>query len=642
MASTPSQPRVAHGMADVSIATMDLPRGADDPAHEELHQSDFVERAAEIIVVLALLVELLAMFGNVLSRGLMNSSLLWSLEVGELALVVMTFLGGAIAYPRNQHMALRALVDRVPQRWHGWIEALCHWQVFAMAIVGCWLAYEMMISRWTEQTPYLGLSAMWFAVPMILGMALLAYFAVKRVLRQSRREVVIAGVLLVAVASGFIALALFAGPAARGYALPVAFAIFTVQLAMGVPIGFALLMITLIYLQSSGIVPLSVVPINLQAGISSFVMLSIPFFILAGYVMTEGGLSRRLTEFVISMVGRFRGGMLQVIVLCMYIMSGISGSKVADVAAVGTTMKNVMRKEGYDPGETAAVLASGAIMGETVPPSIAMLVLASATSLSIGTLFAAGLLPAAVIAVCLMVLIYFRSRSRPKTFEQPSLREIGRAGVSAIPALIAPVILIGGIMSGVATPTEVSSSAVIYALLLSLVFYRSLSGRALWRVMAHTAAQAGMVLFITSTASTLSWSLTLAKIPQRIAGLFTVFHGSAVLFMLATVVTLVLMGALLEGLPALLIFGPLLLPLAAPFGIDPLQYGIVLIIAMGLGAFSPPIGVGMFVTCSISGTTMENAARHMGPYLVVLVLGLLLVAFVPWFSLVVPRLLHMI
>jgi tripartite ATP-independent transporter DctM subunit len=280
-------------------------------------------------------------------------------------------------------------------------------------------------------------------------------------------------------------------------------------------------------------------------------------------------------------------------------------------------------------------------MGETVPPSIAMLVLASVTSLSIGTLFAAGLLPAAVMALCLMLLIHFRSRGRARTAAPHSLRDIARAGVSALPALMAPLILIGGIVSGIATPTEVSSTAVMYALVLSLVLYRSLKAKPLWRVMANTAAQAGMVLFITSTASTLSWSLTLAKIPQQIAALFNVLHGSASLFMLATIVTLTLMGALLEGLPALLIFGPLLLPMAAPFGIDTVQYGIVMIIAMGLGAFSPPIGVGMFVTCSIADTTMENATRHMLPYLAVLVIGLLMIAFVPWFSLIVPRLLHM-
>jgi tripartite ATP-independent transporter DctM subunit len=630
-------------MTDAAAGVPTVAAGVDDDrALRRAHKADAIELAAEVVVVVALLVELAAMFGNVVYRTLLNSSLLWSLEIGELALVVMTFIGGAIAYPRNEHMALHAVVSRLPARWHSPIAAFATCQVFAMAIVGCILACQMLASRWDERTVYLGLRAYWFAVPMIAGMALLAWFAVKRVVRHPRREVVQSAILLLALLAVVFALAAWMGPPARSYALPVAFAIFALQLVTGVPIGFALLMVTLLYLHTSALVPLSVVPINLQGGISSFVMLSIPFFILAGYVMTEGGLSRRLTEFVITLVGRFRGGMLQVIVVCMYIVSGISGSKIADVAAVGTTMKDTMRKEGYDAGETAAVLASGAIMGETVPPSIAMLVLASVTSLSIGTLFVAGLLPAAVMAVCLMALIYARSGARAGRTRKAPLAEIRCAGLSAIPALVAPLILIGGIVSGIATPTEVSSTAVIYALVLAVFFYRALSMRQFWRVLANTAAQAGMVLFITSTASTFSWSLTLAKMPQSIAALFSVLHGSAWMFMLATIVTLVVMGALLEGLPALLIFGPLLLPLAPTFGINPLQYGIVLIIAMGLGAFSPPIGVGMFVTCSICDTSMENAAKHMLPYLVVLVIGLLLVAFVPWFSLVAPRLMGML
>ena len=606
------------------------------------HRSDFVEQIAEIVVVLALAGELVAMFGNVISRSLFDTSLLWSLEIGELALVVMTFIGGAIAYPRNEHMALHAFIDRLPRRWHEGIATFACWQVLAMAVIGGWLAWEMMLSRWDERTPYLGISAVWFAAPMILGMALLAYFAVRRAFTQPVRLAVITFVVTACAVGALLMLSSMAGPQLREYALPATFVVFVLQLLFGVPIGFVLLMATLLYLHTSHTIPLSVVPINMQGGISSFVMLSIPFFILAGYVMTEGGLSRKLTDFVISLVGRFRGGMLQVIVVSMYIMSGISGSKVADVAAVGTTMKNVMRRERYDPGETAAVLATCAVMGETVPPSIAMLVLASVTSLSIGSLFVAGLLPAAVIALCLMLLIYFRSRGRPDVPKKHSLREIFSAGLDAIPAIIAPIILIGGIVGGVATPTEVSSTAVIYALVLSMFVYRSLKGRQFWRVMVNTAAQAGMVLFITSTASTFSWSLTIAKMPQKIAALFGALQGSATLFMLATIVTLVVMGALLEGLPALLIFGPLLLPMVAQFGIDPLQYGIVMIIAMGLGAFSPPIGVGMFVTCSICDTTMENASRHMVPYLIVVVIGLLLVAFVPWFSLVAPRMLHMI
>ena len=304
-----------------------------EQADRRAHASDLVETCAEIIVVLALAGELIAMFGNVISRSLFDSSLLWSLEIGELALVVMTFVGGAIAYPRNEHMALHAFVQRLPERWHAGIAALGCWQVFAMAVVGGWLAYEMMLSRWDERTPYLGLSAVWFAVPMIFGMALLAYFAVRRALLQPARTAIMTGIVLAIALGALLAGSSMLGAQAKEYALPAAFVAFVLQLLLGVPIGFVLLMATLLYLHTSHTIPLSVVPINMQGGISSFVMLSIPFFILAGYVMTEGGLSRRLTDFVISLVGRFRGGMLQVVVVSMYIMSGISGSKVADVAA---------------------------------------------------------------------------------------------------------------------------------------------------------------------------------------------------------------------------------------------------------------------------------------------------------------------
>lgn len=626
----------------VNAEALAVPRTADVSQETGVPASrriGYVERTAEALVIVALVGELAIMFANVIARTFWGTSLLWSLELAELALVVITFVGGAIAYPRNEHMALHVVVQRLPARWLPTIEALVCLHVLVMAVVGCWLAYDMILSRWGEQTPYLGLDAAWFGGLMMLGLALLGYFAVCRLLRQPARPILTATFILAGVAAIVFGLAYAMDAVARDYALSFAFCMFALQLALGVPIGFVLLMVTMLYLDISKMIPLSVVPINMQSGISSFVMLSIPFFILAGYIMTEGGLSRRLTDFVIALVGRFRGGLLQVIVVSMYVMSGISGSKIADVAAVGTTMKSVMKREGYDAGETAAVLASCAVMGETVPPSIAMLVLASVTSLSIGTLFIAGLLPAAVMALCLMVLIYVKSRHHAGGLRPQSLKEVGRAALASIPAVGAPVILIGGIVSGVATPTEVSSTAVVYSLALSILVYRSLSLGKLWSVLSSTAAQAGMVLFITSTASTFSWSLTIAKLPQEIAALFSVFHGSATMFMIATLETLTIMGALLEGLPALLIFAPLLLPMVSSFGIDPLQYGIVMIIAMGLGAFAPPIGVGLFVTCSICETTMENAARHMWPYLIVLVMGLMLIAFVPWFTLILPRML---
>jgi len=400
----------------------------------------------------------------------------------------------------------------------------------------------------------------------------------------------------------------------------------------------------MIYLFVSGTVATTAVPIAMQNSMMNFVLLAIPFFVMAGYVMTEGGLSRRLISFVMSLVGRVRGGLYHVIIVVTYIVSGLSGSKVADVTAVGTTMNETLRKEGYDPGETAAVLASAAVMGETVPPCINMLVLGSITTLSIGTLFVAGLLPAVVMAVVLMILISIRARmvGMPVSSGVP-LKEIGRRSLIAIPALFAPVLLVGGIVAGIGTPTEISTSAVVYSIILGLFVYRELTLRAIWRMIVETASKAGMVLFIVSTASAFSWSLTVAQVPHEIAKLLILVAGSSPTgFMLLSIFVLIVMGAILEGLPAILIFAPLLLPIAPLFGINQVQYGLVLVISMGLGNFLPPIGVGAYVCVAVSKTTLEDMMRHMLPYLVALIIGIIIVALVPWFSLVLPRAFHMI
>jgi tripartite ATP-independent transporter DctM subunit len=359
--------------------------------------------------------------------------------------------------------------------------------------------------------------------------------------------------------------------------------------------------------------------------------------------MTEGGLSQRLIHFVVSLAGRVRGGLYHVIIVVTYIVSGLSGSKVADVTAVGTTMNETLRREGYDMGETAAVLASAAIMGETVPPCINMIVLGSISTLSIGTLFVAGLLPAVVMAIVLMILIAIRARLVKMPISSPvQPKEILRRALIALPALFAPVLLVGGIVCGIGTPTEISSSAVVYSILLGLV-YREVNLRSIWNIIVDSASMAGMVLFIISTASAFSWSLTIAQVPHEIARAVIALAGkSGTIFMLLSIAVLILMGAILEGLPAILIFAPLLLPIAPRFGIHPLQVGIVLILSMGVGNFLPPIGVGAYVCVSVSKTTLDAMMSRFFPYLVTLLIGLILIALVPWFSLVLPRAFHLI
>lgn len=602
---------------------------------------NWVDQTLDTVLSLALLGELIVLFANVLTRSLFRFSILWSQEIAVLALTVLAFVGGALAYRRRQHMAVQAVLDRLPANWHPALAALSNWVVCGVSVVLVAIQIPIVISRVHEQTPVLGVSEAWFALPFTIGLILLALFALERLWQLPRRAVLGTGALTLVLAAVLVAVRMSTGPWEGAAPLWLGALLFVFLLCIGLPIGFVLPTVSLLYLYGSGAALPQAIPINMQGGMNSFVLLAIPFFILAGYIMTEGGLSRPLAEFVRTFVGHLRGGLLQVMVISMYIFSGISGSKVADVAAVGSTMNDMLRKNGYDAGESTAVLASAAIMGETVPPSIAMLVLGSITTLSMGALFMAGILPAAVMALCLMLLVYVRARMMGmQPGEKTPWRERGKAVLRAIPALLVPVILVGGILTGIATPTEVSSFAVVYALALSVLVYRGINLHGFWRLLSETATMAGMILFIVSAGGAFSWSLTIASLPDRIAELLTALGGSTWLFLLATIVILIIMGALLEGLPALLVFGPLLLPVAEQFGINPLQYGIVLIFAMGLGSFAPPIGVGLYVACSVGGASMERTSRHMLPYLVVLILGLVLVAFIPWFSLVLPGLMH--
>jgi C4-dicarboxylate transporter, DctM subunit len=279
-------------------------------------------------------------------------------------------------------------------------------------------------------------------------------------------------------------------------------------------------------------------------------------------------------------------------------------------------------------------------MGECIPPSLAMLVLGSVTSLSIGSLFAAGLIPAAVIAICLMALIYVRARKyKTKPHDGWNWAEISRLGVRAIIPFSMPALLFLGIFSGFATPTEISAFAVAYGLGIAVLLYRQVNLRQFGRMVVEASTVSAMVLFTLAAAQTFSWVLSAAQLPQMLASTVSTWRDSAELFMLASIAALVILGSLLEGLPALLILAPLLLPIAPELGVDPLHYGIVLLVAMGIGAFLPPLGVGFYIACAVTRAPGDRASVIMVPYVLVLLVGLLLVTFIPWFTLAVPHLL---
>ena len=596
------------------------------------------DRLAETLVVAALFLELALVLANVAARGFFQQSFLWSDEAARLALSIMAFVGGAVAYRRREHAHVRLILGWLPARGERICLALADVIVlFTTGLTGI-VSTEFIASNWSERTPILQLPASLIAIPLPLGMALIAIYAADRLWRTH-------GKAALPTLAAFV-LAAGAAAATCGQWLPVfgddgpiiaALVLFVVAILAGVPVGFVLLLATSVYLWSSDAASLMVLPQNMVNGTGNYILLAIPFFILAGLVMERGGVSLRLIKFIHALVGHLRGGLLQVTVVSMYVISGLSGSKPADVAAVGTVMRDELR-ERHGAAEGAAVLASAAIMGETVPPSVAMLIVGSITNVSVAAMFIGGIIPAAVIAVCLAALIFVRARraGAPKLPRAP-LESVVRAGLGAVLPILMPGFLLGGILSGLATPTEVAALAVVYGLFLAMVVYREMGLDEFVRTIGDTASLTGLLLFIFAAASAFSWTLTVAYVPQRLVDLIGSTGNSAPIFLIGSIALLIVVGVLLEGLPSLNVLAPLLLPIAGRVGLSELHYALVLIIAMGVGGFMPLAGVGFYVCCAVMRCDIEAASRAMLPYLAVVLVGLLIIAFVPWFVLFLPN-----
>ena len=596
-----------------------------------------IEMAAEAIVVIALLAELALVLANVFARIYFQHSFLWSDEAARLALSILAFIGGAVAYRRSDHAFVRLVLDRLHPSAERACLILCDIIVlFVVGLTGL-ASSQFIASSWGELTPVLQLPAGLIALPLPVGMALIALHALENLFHKDRRMALRVGLAFVAVlglaaATRDVWLPYLGGDAA----IITALILFFVAIFAGVPVGFVLLLATATYLWAADL-QFVVLPQNMVNGTGNFILLAIPFFILAGLIMERGGISLRLVRFIQTLVGHWRGGLLQVTVASMYVVSGLSGSKPADVAAVGTVMRDKLR-ERHGDDEGAAVLAASAIMGETVPPSIAMLIVGSITSVSVGAMFIGGLIPAAVMAACLMALIYVRARHAGMAPEpRAPFRVMLQAALGAVLPLLMPAMLLGGILFGIATPTEVAAFAVIYGLALAMLFYREMDFGKFLRTVLDTAALTGMLLFIFAAAFGFQWTLTIAYLPQRLVDLLQTFGGSTFIFMLGSIVLLIVIGVLLEGLPSLNVVAPLLIPIAGKLGLSQMHYALVLIIAMGIGGFMPLAGVGFYVCCAVMRCDIERASRAMLPYLIMVLVGLLVVAFVPWFALALPR-----
>jgi C4-dicarboxylate transporter DctM subunit len=418
--------------------------------------------------------------------------------------------------------------------------------------------------------------------------------------------------------------------------------VFVILLLLAVPIAFAVGMAGFAGLWWGGAYPLPIIIQQMFLTADSFVLLAIPLFILAGALMETGGIAVRLVRFAQALVGWIRGGLAMAVVIAEYIFSGISGSTIADVSAIGATMIPPMTRAGYEPEEAVSVVASASAMGILVPPCILMIIIGAIANVSVAALFAGGFIPALVLAIAIMTYIYLRARRGGMgPVQRASLRELGGSFLHALIPLGLPIIIFGGILGGVFTPTEAAAVAVFYAAIVGLFIYREISWRTLPEILIRSAVVTANVCFLLGTAAVVAWVLAVQQVPAFLVKVMTSLSAGPVIFLFFTAVLFVLLGAVLEGPATVVILLPTFLPVVKQLNIDLIHYSIVVTAAVGIGLFLPPIGVGLFISCEIAKITVDRAVRPMLPYVLFLSLGLLVVILVPWFTLILPRLLKL-
>ena len=599
-----------------------------------------VDRALQWLVAILVAAQAAVVGLQVVARHVLRQPFPWTEEVARLLLVWLMCAGGILALRHAQHPRVTALVRLFSDARRAAIDRGLRLVLLAFFLLLIVPAWRLTVASAGERLPASGLSGA--TISAVLPAALLLMCAV--LVQQLRRDGLAVwrdrGSVLWSVGPAALAIASVMLPLLSGAApLVVLIAGFLVTAALGMPLAFTLVLTSLTYLLGIGGVSLIILPIKILGGVDSFVLLSIPLFILAGALMESGGISERIVDFAMAIVGRVRGGLAMVAVVAEILFSGISGSTTADVSAISSLLVPSMRRAGYSGAESVSVVAAASAMGILVPPCLTMVVLGSLVNLSIVTLFLAGFLPAFVLAAALLVLIALRARRQNWPVSKPATRGdlLRAARRAAVPSGL-PILLFGGIFSGLTTVTEAALLAVVYALAAGVALGGIRRDHAVEQL-----AQSGIVtattLWVLAAASAFAWILVREWVPQMLGEWIGGIGAGPAEFMALTVVLFVVIGALLEGLPALLIFGPILFPISRVVGVDPVHYGIVVVASMGIAFFLPPVGVGLTIAAGIGRVDIDEVSRSYVPYLIALLIGLALIAAFPSITLLLPRLL---
>ena len=588
---------------------------------------EFASALLLVVIVVMLLV-------GVVARYVFSIPIVWIDEVVSLSFLWLAMLGTAIAMHRNEHLRLTLFLEMMPERVRGFVHALALVAIAAFLIALIHPAIIYAEDEWFVKTPALDLpnsyrvSALAFGILAMLGV--LVVYASHTV---SKANLLGASIVVAA----FAAACWFGSDFLTSLGLYniMIFLVVLVALCLvaGVPIGFCFGLGALSYLGFTTTVPLMVIIGRMDEGMSSLILVSVPIFVLLGCVLDATGMGKSIVDFLASLLGHIKAGMSYVLLGSLFIVSGISGSKVSDMATIAPALFPEMKRRGHKPKEMIALLATGAAMADTVPPSIVLIVLGSVAGVSIAGLFQSGVVIAAVLLVALALLARWKARHEMMdNVRRASWSVIGRALMIAGPALVLPFLIRSAVGGGVATATEVSTIAVLYAMIIGQVLYGGIGWRKVYAMLVETAALSGAILLILGTASAMAWAITQSGAVQSLSQFLTTLPGGIFGFMVITILVFLILGCLLEGLPAILILAPIMFPIAKKLGIHDIHYAMVVVTAMNIGLMMPPIGVGFYVACRIGNTSPDDVMGAIWPYIAALIVGLITIAAVPWFS----------
>jgi tripartite ATP-independent transporter DctM subunit len=611
-------------------AAIQSPRRRSLAASLDAYLGMLVEIPAALLVV----AEIVILFAGVVARYGLHRPLIWSDELASILFLWLAMLGAAVAFRRAEHMRMTAVVASARPATRAYLDVVATCAALAFLLLIAWPACEYAYEESFITTPALQIPNIWRAAALPAGIGLMALFAFLRLARAGSPRTLLAAVLSVAL---LIAVFWLAQPWLRPLG-NINLIIFFVGVAgfcvfTGVPIAFGFGLAIFGYLALTTRTPLMVLVGRMDEGMSHLILLSVPLFVFLGLLIEMTGMARAMVAFLASLLGHVRGGLHYVLVGAMYLVSGISGSKAADMAAVAPVLFPEMKARGAKPGDLVALLAATGAQTETIPPSLVLITIGSVTGVSIAALFTGGLLPGVVLAITLSALVWWRYRGEDLSHVKRAKGvEIARTFVVALPALALPFVIRYAVVEGIATATEVSTIGLVYAFVVGLLVYRQFDWRRLMPMLIETACLSGAILLIIGTATGMAWGLTQSGFSRALAAAMTGLPGGSATFIAVSIVVFVVLGSVLEGIPAIVLFGPLLFPVARLVGVHEVHYAMIVILAMGIGLFAPPFGVGYYAACAIGRVDPAEGVRPIMGYLFALLVGLIIVAIFPWIS----------